>query len=153
MKSKKLNFKNIDEYINNFPKDLQDQLKKLRSTIRKAAPNAEEKISYQMPTFALYGNLVYFAAYKKHIGFYPTSSGIKEFQSELTEYKTSKGAVQFPIDQPLPLKLIAKIVKYRVKENIQTKKVSLEFVVNFLKVLKIVEMIYLDPSAVAKKLK
>ncbi|EKO15786.1 iron chaperone [Leptospira kirschneri] len=122
MKSKKLNFKNIDEYINFFPEDVQDKLKKLRSTIRKAAPNAEEKISYQMPVFALNGNLVYFAAYKKHIGFYPTSSGIKKFQSELNEYKTSKGAVQFPMDQPLPLRLIAKIVKYRIKENTQTKK-------------------------------
>ncbi|EKP04575.1 PF08818 domain protein [Leptospira kirschneri str. 2008720114] len=122
MKSKKLNFKNIDEYINFFPEDVQDKLRKLRSTIRKAAPNAEEKISYQMPVFALNGNLVYFAAYKKHIGFYPTSSGIKKFQSELNEYKTSKGAVQFPMDQPLPLRLIAKIVKYRIKENTQTKK-------------------------------
>ncbi|EMJ86130.1 iron chaperone [Leptospira kirschneri] len=122
MKSKKLNFKNIDEYINLFPEDVQDKLRKLRSAIRKAAPNAEEKISYQMPVFALNGNLVYFAAYKKHIGFYPTSSGIKKFQSELNEYKTSKGAVQFPMDQPLPLRLIAKIVKYRIKENTQTKK-------------------------------
>ncbi|EMO53276.1 iron chaperone [Leptospira noguchii] len=122
MDSKKLNFKNIDEYINLFPKDVQDKLRKLRSTIRKAAPNAEEKISYQMPTFVLNGNLVYFAAYKKHIGFYPTSSGIKKFQTELTKYKTTKGAIQFPMDQPLPLKLIAKIVKYRIKENTQTKK-------------------------------
>ncbi|EQA69723.1 iron chaperone [Leptospira noguchii] len=122
MDSKKLNFKNIDEYINLFPKDVQDKLRKLRSTIRKAAPNAEEKISYQMPTFVLNGNLVYFAAYKKHIGFYPTSSGIKKFQTELTKYKTTKGAIQFPMDQLLPLKLIAKIVKYRIKENTQTKK-------------------------------
>ncbi|MCH1913471.1 DUF1801 domain-containing protein [Leptospira noguchii] len=122
MDSKKLNFKNIDEYINLFPKDVQDKLRKLRSTIRKAAPNAEEKISYQMPAFVLNGNLVYFAAYKKHIGFYPTSSGIKKFQTELTKYKTTKGAIQFPMDQPLPLKLIAKIVKYRIKENTQTKK-------------------------------
>ncbi len=75
-----------------------------------------------MPAFALNGNLVYFAAYKKHIGFYPTSSGIKKFQTELTKYKTTKGAIQFPMDQPLPLKLIAKIVKYRIKENTQTKK-------------------------------
>ncbi|EMO38783.1 PF08818 domain protein [Leptospira noguchii serovar Autumnalis str. ZUN142] len=122
MDSKKLNFKNINEYINLFPEDVQDKLRKLRSTIRKAAPNAEEKISYQMPAFALNGNLVYFAAYKKHIGFYPTSSGIKKFQTELTKYKTTKGAIQFPMDQPLPLKLITKIVKYRIKENAQTKK-------------------------------
>lgn len=142
MDSKKLNFKNINEYINLFPEDVQDKLRKLRSTIRKAAPNAEEKISYQMPAFALNGNLVYFAAYKKHIGFYPTSSGIKKFQTELTKYKTTKGAIQFPMDQPLPLKLIAKIVKYRIKENTQTKKVNLEFVINWLRTPKIVKMIY-----------
>ncbi|EMO25737.1 PF08818 domain protein [Leptospira interrogans serovar Bataviae str. HAI135] len=95
-----------------------------------------------MPAFALNGNLVYFAAYKKHIGFYPTSSGIKKFQTELTKYKTTKGAIQFPMDQPLPLKLITKIVKYRIKENAQTKKVNLEFVINWLRTPKIVKMIY-----------
>ncbi|EMJ97814.1 iron chaperone [Leptospira alstonii] len=121
MQSKKLDFKNIDNYINRFPEDTRKILEELRSVIRDAAPKAEEKISYQMPAFAFYGNLVYFAAYKKHIGFYPTSSGIRAFQSELTKYKTSKGAVQFPIDQPLPFKLIAKIVKYRVKENKEKK--------------------------------
>ncbi|WP_061249207.1 iron chaperone [Leptospira alstonii] len=121
MQSKKLDFKNIDDYINRFPEDTRKILEELRSVIRDAAPKAEEKISYQMPAFAFYGNLVYFAAYKKHIGFYPTSSGIRAFQSELTKYKTSKGAVQFPIDQPLPFKLIAKIVKYRVKENKEKK--------------------------------
>ncbi|EMY76269.1 PF08818 domain protein [Leptospira weilii serovar Ranarum str. ICFT] len=121
MESKKLDFKNIDDYINRFPEDTRKILEELRSVIRESAPNAEEKISYQMPAFAFYGNLVYFAAYKKHIGFYPTSSGIRAFQSELAKYKTSKGAVQFPIDQPLPLTLIAKIVKYRVKENKEKK--------------------------------
>ncbi|MGJ4751451.1 iron chaperone [Leptospira kmetyi] len=117
MENKKLSFTNIDEYIRCFPEDVQTVLKELRSAILKAAPDAEEKISYQMPAFALGGNLVYFAAYKNHIGFYPTSSGIKAFLSELDSYKTSKGAIQFPIGQPLPLKLIARIVKFRVEQN------------------------------------
>ncbi|EQA62501.1 iron chaperone [Leptospira alexanderi] len=117
MDSKKINFKDVDDYISRFPENIQKILEGLRSVIRKSAPKAEEKISYQIPAFVFHGNLVYFAAYKKHIGFYPTSSGIRAFQSELTKYKTSKGAVQFPVDRPLPLKLIAKIVKYRVKEN------------------------------------
>ncbi|WP_061218253.1 iron chaperone [Leptospira weilii] len=117
MDSKKINFKDVDDYISRFPENIQKILEELRFVIRKSAPEAEEKISYQIPAFVFHGNLVYFAAYKKHIGFYPTSSGIRAFQSELMKYKTSKGAVQFPINQPLPLKLIAKIVKYRVKEN------------------------------------
>ncbi|TGL97447.1 DUF1801 domain-containing protein [Leptospira barantonii] len=117
MENKKLSFTNIDEYIRCFPEDIQTILEELRSAIQKAAPKAIEKISYQMPAFALGGNLVYFAAYKNHIGFYPTSSGIRAFLPELTSYKTSKGAIQFPIEEPLPLKLIAKIVKFRVKEN------------------------------------
>ncbi|EPG75420.1 PF08818 domain protein [Leptospira fainei serovar Hurstbridge str. BUT 6] len=117
MKTKGQNFKNIDEYIENFPEEVRTLLEDLRSTIVSSAPNAIEKISYQMPAFELNGNLVYFAAYKNHIGFYPTSSGIKSFQSELSQYKTSKGAVQFPLDKPIPLKLVSKIVKYRVKEN------------------------------------
>jgi uncharacterized protein YdhG (YjbR/CyaY superfamily) len=89
----------------------------LRTTIKSAAPGAEEKISYQMPTFALKGNLVHFAAHKKHIGFYPTPSGIQAFKEELSIYETSKGAIRFPIDKPLPLDLISKIVKFRVNEN------------------------------------
>ncbi|EMM77613.1 PF08818 domain protein [Leptospira santarosai str. 2000030832] len=121
MNSKKIGFKDIDDYISRFPEDVRKILEELRSAIRKAAPKAEEKISYQIPTFVFGGNLVYFAAYKKHIGFYPTSSGISAFRKELIEYKTSKGAVQFPIDRPLPLKLIAKIVAYRVKENTKAK--------------------------------
>jgi uncharacterized protein YdhG (YjbR/CyaY superfamily) len=112
-------FNSVDEYIATFPEDIQKKLKKLRATIKAAAPEAQEKISYQMPTFALSGNLVYFAAYKNHIGFYPTSSGIHQFTSELSVYKSSKGAVQFPIDQPLPLKLVSKIVKFRVSENLR----------------------------------
>ncbi|EMO60256.1 PF08818 domain protein [Leptospira borgpetersenii serovar Pomona str. 200901868] len=118
---KKINFKSVDDYISRFPEDIRKILEELRSVIRKSAPKAEEKISYQIPAFVFHGNLVYFAAYKKHIGFYPTSSGIKAFQNELIGYKTSKGTIQFPIDRPLPLKLIAKIVTYRVKENTKVK--------------------------------
>ncbi len=109
----------IDDYIRSFPIEIQNNLIKLRAIIHKAAPEAIEKISYGMPTFYLNGNLVHFAAYKKHIGFYPTSSGIAEFTGELKGYKTSKGTVQFPINQPLPMELIKKIVKFRVNENTQ----------------------------------
>lgn len=111
----------IDQYIQGFPEHVQAILSELRSTIRLAAPQATEKISYQMPTFYFNGNLVHFAAFKQHIGFYPTPSGITAFQQELTIYKTSKGAIQFPIDQPLPLKLIKAIVEFRVMENAQKK--------------------------------
>ena len=110
--------KNIDEYIGSFPKDIQKTLEQLRATIKKAAPAAEEKISYAMPTFVLNGNLVHFAAYKNHIGFYPSPSPIEVFKDDLTGYITSKGAIQFPIDQPLPLDLITKIVRFRVKEKL-----------------------------------
>ena len=108
---------NIDEYIDTFPLDVQKILNMLRATIQKAAPDATEKISYAMPTFYLNGNLVHFAAYKNHIGFYPAPSGIEAFEKELSVFKTSKGAVQFPINKPLPFALITKIVRYRVKEN------------------------------------
>ena len=111
--------KSIDEYIAAFPKDVQQKLKDLRATIRKAAPKAEEKISYAMPTFALHGNLVHFAAYKNHIGFYPAPRAIEEFKKELSKYEGSKGTVQFPIDKPLPLPLIAKMVKFRVAQNME----------------------------------
>ena len=97
-------------------------MKKLRQTIRKAAPEAEEVISYQMPAYKLQGMLVYFAAYKNHIGFYPTGSGIFAFKKELSIYECSKGTVRFPLDKPLPLGLIGKIVKFRVKENLEKKK-------------------------------
>lgn len=110
-------YRTIDEYIKSFPADIQARLKQLRALIQRAAPEAQEKISYQMPTFYLNGNLVHFAAYPKHIGFYPTPSAIEAFQKELSKYKSSKGAVQFPLDAPLPLKLIERIVKFRVKEN------------------------------------
>lgn len=117
MEKNKVTFASIDEYIMQFPPDVQEKLFKLRQVIKECTPEAEEKISYQMPAFAYYGNLVYFAAYKKHIGFYPTSSGIAAFGQELSSYKSSKGTVQFPIDQPLPYELIKKIVLFRVAEN------------------------------------
>ncbi|MBI4936708.1 MAG: DUF1801 domain-containing protein [Nitrosomonadales bacterium] len=107
----------IDEYIASFPTEVQAMLGKLRQTIRKIAPDAAEKISYRIPTFYLNGNLVHFAAFKHHIGFYPTSSGVSAFQDELSKYRASKGAIQFPFDQPLPLNLIERIVAFRVKEN------------------------------------
>jgi len=95
-------FESIDEYIKTFPPDVQKTLEKMRRTIRKAVPEAEEAISYQIPAFKLNGDLVYFAAFKKHIGFFPTSSGISAFKKELWKYKTSRGTAQFPLDQPLP---------------------------------------------------
>ena len=107
----------IDEYIRAFPRDVQKKLSDLRARIRKAAPDATEKISYGMPTFFQRKNLVHFAAYQHHIGFYPTPSGIAGFSDELSGYVTSKGAGQFPIDEPLPLALVARIVKFRVAEN------------------------------------
>lgn len=109
--------KDVDKYISGFPKDVQTILEKLRATIRKAAPDADEIINYGIPTFTLKGNLVHFAAFKKHIGFYPTPTGIDKFKDELSAYEMAKGSVQFPLDQPLPLDLISKIVKFRVKEN------------------------------------
>lgn len=118
MEGKKTEYHNVDEYIASFPTNVQQILRELRTAIKMAAPEAEEKISYQMPTFALYGNLVHFAAYKNHIGFYPTPSAIEAFKSELTSYKSAKGSVQFPIDESLPLELISRIVKYRVEENV-----------------------------------
>jgi len=109
---------NIDEYIKGWPKDIQAKLQAMRETIQKAAPEAEEAISYAMPTFKLNGNLVHFAAYQNHVGFYPVPSGMKEFEKELSVYKSGKGSAQFPHDQPLPLALVTKIVKFRVKENL-----------------------------------
>jgi uncharacterized protein YdhG (YjbR/CyaY superfamily) len=119
MKNNQPNFSSIDEYIANFPPDIQAILHALRATIRAAAPEAEEKISYQLPTYFLKGNLVHFAAFKNHIGFYPAPSGIGAFQQEPSAYKSSKGAVQFPIDEPLPLELVGRIVQFRVRENLE----------------------------------
>ena len=107
------------EYIAGFPSDVREILEKMRIMIRKAAPHAEETISYQIPTFTLKGNLVHFAAFKKHIGFYPTSSGIKKFKRELSLYKGAKGSVQFPLGKPIPFALISKIVKFRVEESLK----------------------------------
>jgi uncharacterized protein YdhG (YjbR/CyaY superfamily) len=107
----------IDAYIAGFPPDIQERLRALRATIHAAAPEAEERIAYQMPTFALHGNLVHFAAFKNHIGFYPTPSGIEAFAEDLARYPASKGAIRFPLDEPLPLDLVRRIVEHRVAEN------------------------------------
>ncbi len=108
----------IDEYIAAFPADVQDVLQKVRETIKTAAPQATEAISYGMPTFKLEGNLVHFGAFKEHLGFYPIPSGLEHFKDELAQYKGGKGSVQFPFDQPMPYALITKIVEFRVTENL-----------------------------------
>jgi len=110
-------FGTIDEYIASFPKDVQAILEKMRRVIRESAPQAEEAISYGIPTFKLKGNLVHFAAFKDHIGFFPASTAIAAFRKDLSSYKGSKGTVQFPIGQPIPFDLVRRIVKFRVKEN------------------------------------
>lgn len=115
-------YKTIDEYIASFPTEIQDILCKIREIVRDLAPEATEKISYQMPTYYLNGNLVHFAAFKKHIGFYPTPSGIDAFQEELSKYKGAKGSVQFPLNQPIPYDLIRRIVLYRLEESRNSKK-------------------------------
>jgi uncharacterized protein YdhG (YjbR/CyaY superfamily) len=122
MSKPKKQFKTIDEYIGTFPKKVQEILEKLRQTISKSAPKAEETINYQIPTFKLNGNLVHFAAYKTHIGFYPTPSGIEAFKKELSTYDLAKGSVKFPLDKPIPFDLVRKIVEYRVKENLDKEK-------------------------------
>lgn len=114
-------FKTMDEYISAFPKNVQDVLRELRRVIRESAPQSEETISYGIPTFKLNGNLVHFAAFKNHIGFYPTPSAIVAFKKELSPYKQAKGSVQFPIGKPMPFDLVKKIVRYRVKENLDKK--------------------------------
>ena len=117
MAPSKTQFKTIDEYIEMFPPDVQERLEQLRQTIKAAAPDAEEAISYQMPTFKLHGNLAHFAAFKNHIGFYPAPSGIEEFAEELAPYLVSKGTIRFPNNQPIPFDLVSRIVQFRVKEN------------------------------------
>ena len=119
MKTVKTAPRTIAEYIAGFPSDVRERLVKIRMTIRKAAPEAEETINYQIPTFTLKGNLVHFAAFKNHIGFYPTSTGIKRFKNELSDYEGAKGSVKFPYDKPVPFDVISKIVKFRVKENLE----------------------------------
>lgn len=115
-------FLSVDHYLADFPPSTKEILELLRATIQDAAPKAEEVISYQMPAYKFHGMLVYFAGYKNHIGFYPTGSGIESFKHKLSNFKTSKGTVQFPLDQPLPLDLITEIVKFRVAENLENAK-------------------------------
>ena len=122
----KTTFKDIDEYIAIQTPEVQTLLAQMRQTIKKAAPEAEEVISYGMPAFKYHGMLVYFAAYKNHIGFYATPTGHMEFKEELSVYKQGKGSVQFPLNKPLPLDLISRIVQFRVKENLN-KKVGLNY--------------------------
>ena len=110
--------KEIDKFISAYPEEVQKILNKVRATIREAAPGAEETINYGIPTFTLNGNLVHFSAFKTHIGFYPTPTGIEKFKKELAPYPQGKGSVQFPLDRPIPYALIEKIVKFRVKENL-----------------------------------
>jgi len=112
--------KDIDEYIAGFPKDIQDMLQQIRAAIREVAPNAEEAIKYAIPTFVLNGkNLVHFAAFKNHIGFYPTPTGIESFQKELSMYKQGKGSMQFPLDKPMPLALVRKITKFNLEQRMK----------------------------------
>jgi uncharacterized protein YdhG (YjbR/CyaY superfamily) len=119
MESKKPGFTSIDQYIAAFPENIQHILEEIRATIKAAAPEAREKISYQMPTFDLKGNLVHFAAHKNHIGFYPTPSGTDAFKEEIARYTSGKGSMQFPLDEPMPLDLITRIVQMRVAENLK----------------------------------
>lgn len=118
----KTTYSSIDEYISSFPEPTQVKLTELRNLIKNLAPEAKEKISYQMPAFTLNGMLLYFAGYAKHIGFYPGASTIFAFMDELTGFKTSKGTVQFPLNQPLPIDLITRMIQYRVVENQSKKK-------------------------------
>lgn len=124
MKSNKTTIETIDEYIAGYPIEVQATLNQVRATIKKAAPNAEESINYGIPTFKLNGNLVHFAAFKKHIGFYPTPSGIEKFKKELSAYEGAKGSVKFPLGEKIPYGIITKIVKFRVKENLEQMKLK-----------------------------
>ncbi|HSU49786.1 MAG TPA: DUF1801 domain-containing protein [Segetibacter sp.] len=117
MMTSKSAVKDVNEYIAGFPEETQKLLRSIRSIIKNAAPEAEEMISYQMPAYKYKGMLVYFAGHTQHIGFYPTPSGIEEFKQDLSNFKSSKGAVQFPLNNPLPKELIKRIVKFRIKEN------------------------------------
>lgn len=121
MSETKITFETIDEYIAQFPVEIQEKLTTLHKFIKECAPEAKEKISWAMPTFDLYGNLIHFAAFKNHIGIYPGENGVAMFLDKLTEYKTTKGAIQIPSNQPLPLDLIKEIIMFRIKENIEIK--------------------------------
>lgn len=117
MEKEKITYRSVDEYISTFPPEVQEKLEAIRKVVKDSAPGAEEKISYQMPAFVLHGNIVFFAAFKNHIGLYPLPSAIDNFKERLSEYKCAKGSVQFPLDKPLPFDLIRDIVKFRVAEN------------------------------------
>jgi uncharacterized protein YdhG (YjbR/CyaY superfamily) len=119
MRTKQAAPKDIDDYIASFPRDVQEILEKIRMAIRKAAPDAEERIAYQIPTFTLNGHLVHFAAFKKHVGLYPAPRGNEQFKEELSRYAGGRGTVQFPLDEPIPFDLIRRIVKFRVEENLK----------------------------------
>ena len=124
MEKAKMVPKTVDQYIAAFPADVKKRMQQLRKTIKAAAPKADELISYQMPGYKYFGMLVYFAAYKNHIGFYPGAGGVLEFYKELSSFKSAKGSVQFPHDRPIPYDIISKIVKFRVKQN--EEKISLK---------------------------
>jgi uncharacterized protein YdhG (YjbR/CyaY superfamily) len=119
MKQESNSLQTVDDYIAGFPDTIQSILQQIRSIIREMVPDAEEVISYQMPTYRLLGNLVHFAAFKHHIGFYPTPTGVEAFQEELALYQHAKGSIRFPLDQPIPYALIRKIVAFRVKETLE----------------------------------
>ena len=125
-------FETIDEYIGTFPPGVQNILEQMRETIRETAPEADEAIKYGIPTFTLKGNLVHFAAFEHHIGFYPTPSAIEAFKGELSPYKTTKGTVQFPIDEPIPFDLVRRMVQFRVKESLEGRRKN-DFSSNLLK--------------------
>ena len=113
------NFKDIDSYIQSAPKEARTLLKEMRALVKKAAPDAKEAITYGIPTYKLNGNLVHFGGFKDHVSFFPTSSGVSAFKKELSKYRTTKGTIQFPLDKPLPLDLIKRIVAFRLKENMR----------------------------------
>jgi uncharacterized protein YdhG (YjbR/CyaY superfamily) len=122
VEKKQPEYQSIDEYIRLFPEHIQKKLTQIREIIKELAPEAQEKISYQMPTFYLRGNLVHFAAFTNHIGFFPTASGVEAFENDLSKFKHAKGSIQFPIGEPLPVELIQKIVRFRVDENMKKNK-------------------------------
>ena len=124
MESTSRKFKTVDEYFSTFPATTKSILMEMRETIRQAAPQAEELISYNIPAFKFHGVLVYYAAYERHIGFYPTASPMRVFKKELADYKTSKGAIQFPIGKPIPTALVKKIVKFRMNENLEKERMK-----------------------------
>lgn len=125
MKTIRTKFNSIDEYIAGFPEGTQRILEQIRATVKKAAPEADETIKYEMPTFTLKGNLIHFAAFKNHIGFYPIPKGNEELTKDLLVYRAAKGTLRFPIDKPIPLELISRVVKFRVKENQEKRKTKI----------------------------